>query len=79
MMRWIPLFLIFFVLFPTISVQARRGCCSHHGGISYCDTQQGRYVCRDGTYSPSCGCMKVTPPEKKVKQKEQQTTAKQQQ
>jgi hypothetical protein len=33
---------------------ARRGCCSHHGGV--CGCQGGRTVCCDGSYSPSCGC-----------------------
>ncbi len=37
-------------------VEAQRGCCSWHGGVSYCDSSAGRYVCNDGTYSPSCGC-----------------------
>lgn len=31
-----------------------RGCCSHHGGQAYCSN--GRWVCGDGTYSPSCTC-----------------------
>jgi len=35
---------------------AQRGCCSHHGGVAYCDNNIGRQVCRDGSYSPSCGC-----------------------
>lgn len=38
---------------------ARRGysgCCSHHGGVASCDDTVGRLMCRDGTYSPSCGC-----------------------
>lgn len=38
---------------------AGRGCCSHHGGQNYCDTSVGKWVCRDGTYSPSCTCQKV--------------------
>jgi hypothetical protein len=35
-------------------VIAKRGCCSHHGGVCGCsgDMQQ----CCDGTISPSCGC-----------------------
>lgn len=44
---------------PTL---AQQGCCSWHGGISYCDTSVGTYVCNDGTYSPSCGCAYVPPP-----------------
>lgn len=35
-------------------VSAGRGCCSHHGGQSYCSN--GRWVCNDGTYSPTCTC-----------------------
>ncbi len=35
-------------------VLAGRGCCSHHGGQAYCSN--GRWVCRDGTYSPTCTC-----------------------
>lgn len=55
--------LIVSFIFLTISlfwfpktVDARSGCCSWHGGVSYCDTSVGRYVCNDGTYSPSCAC-----------------------
>lgn len=32
----------------------QRGCCSWHGGVSGCSN--GRIVCNDGTYSPSCTC-----------------------
>ena len=39
-------------------IWAKQGCCSHHGGVSYC-SNNGRYVCNDGTYSPTCTC---TPP-----------------
>lgn len=35
-------------------VLAGRGCCSHHGGQAYCSG--GRWVCNDGTYSPTCTC-----------------------
>lgn len=30
-------------------------CCSQMGGISYCDSSAGRYVCKNGYYS-SCYC-----------------------
>lgn len=30
-------------------------CCSRMGGISYCDSSAGRYVCKNGYYS-SCYC-----------------------
>lgn len=33
---------------------ARRGCCSHHGGV--CGCTSGRAQCCDGALSPSCGC-----------------------
>lgn len=36
--------------------QAQRGCCSWHGGVAGCDSNIGRQICRDGTYSPSCVC-----------------------
>ncbi|MBJ6799927.1 hypothetical protein [Geomonas propionica] len=32
----------------------RRGCCSWHGGV--CGCSDGRVVCCDGSYSPSCTC-----------------------
>ncbi len=44
-----------FIIFP-VHVFAQQGCCSWHQGISYCDKTSGRYVCNDGTYSPSCTC-----------------------
>lgn len=36
-------------------VNAKRGCCSHHGGVAYC-ASNGRYVCNDNSYSPTCTC-----------------------
>ncbi len=49
------------LLVPLLSspVSAQQGCCSWHGGISHCDSSVGRYVCSDGTYSPSCGCYRA--------------------
>lgn len=52
--------IIAFTFSPSIAL-AQQGCCSWHGGISYCDSSVGRYVCNDGTYSPSCGCYRITP------------------
>jgi len=46
---------------PTL-VLAWRWCCSWHGWQSYC-ADNGRWVCNDGTYSPSCTC---TPPQKTI-------------
>lgn len=50
------LIVFFYLYFNPYVIQAKQGCCSHHGGVSGCDTSVGRYVCNDGTYSPSCGC-----------------------
>lgn len=36
-------------------LEAARGCCSHHGGMSG-QCSGGRVVCRDGSISPSCRC-----------------------
>lgn len=41
-------------LFPDVLI-ARRGCCSHHGGVSG-ECSGGRVVCNDGSLSPSCTC-----------------------
>ena len=50
---WAFTFLVGLMLTP--SAEAKRGCCSWHGWVSYC-ASNGRYVCNDGTYSPSCTC-----------------------
>lgn len=55
----VPILLISFLFILVGVAQAKSGCCSWHGGVSYCDTSVGRYVCRDNTYSPSCGCYKA--------------------
>lgn len=56
MKKIILILAIFIACIP--NVFAKRGCCSHHGGVSGCSTS-GRTVCNDGTLSPSCTC---TPP-----------------
>ncbi|MCI9585028.1 MAG: hypothetical protein HFH45_00080 [Bacilli bacterium] len=43
------------VLFTPLVVNAQRGCCSSHGGVDYCGSG-GKYICKDGTTSPSCTC-----------------------
>lgn len=53
-MKKISVFLIIFLIFPA-GVFARRGCCSHHGGVAGC-SPSGRQICADGTLSPSCTC-----------------------
>jgi hypothetical protein len=56
------LLIFFFISFIFLSpILATRGCCSWHGGVAYCDTSTGRYVCNDGTYSPSCTCTYIPP------------------
>lgn len=37
----------------------RQGCCSWHGGV--CGCQDGRDVCCDGNFSPSCTCNAMAP------------------
>ena len=44
------------IFFLSLTSQALAGCCSYHGGVSYCDWSVGREVCRDYTYSPTCTC-----------------------
>lgn len=46
--------LVVFIIFIE-NVDARRGCCSHHGGVAGCNSN-GRQICNDGTLSPSCTC-----------------------
>jgi hypothetical protein len=55
------------------NAQARRGCCSHHGGVNYCDRNQDRLVCMDDTYSPTCGCEMDANPSKQTAKSSQNT------
>lgn len=57
-MKKVVLVMLCFIVLNPINVNAQRGCCSHHGGVSGC-TSSGRTICSDGTLSPSCTC---TPP-----------------
>lgn len=50
----IGVFIFICIFFSIDKVLAGRGCCSHHGGQAYCS--DGRWVCKDGTYSPTCTC-----------------------
>jgi len=36
--------------------EARRGCCSWHGGVCGCSRDHNRLRCCDGALSPTCGC-----------------------
>lgn len=42
------------IIFP-LTISAKRGCCSHHGGVAGCHSS-GKQLCNDGTLSPSCTC-----------------------
>lgn len=50
-----------------VNVFARRGCCSHHGGVAGCGSN-GRQICNDGTYSPTCTCESYSSYTETVKQ-----------
>ena len=56
MKKWFVVVIILFL--SPIGVDARRGCCSRHGGVAGCNAN-GRQICNDGTLSPTCTC---TPP-----------------
>lgn len=47
--------LLLVAVFSPIYTLAGQGCCSRHGGQDYC-SDSGRWVCQDGTYSPTCTC-----------------------
>ncbi len=51
------LILIVMIIFTsnTSKTYAGRGCCSWHGGQAYCGSN-GKWICQDGTESPSCTC-----------------------
>ena len=51
---FIVVFIFICMFLSSDKVLAGRGCCSHHGGQAYCSG--GRWVCNDGTYSPTCTC-----------------------
>lgn len=54
MKQKIVLLLLVVILLPN-GVDAKRGCCSHHGGVAGCSAS-GRQICKDGTLSPTCTC-----------------------
>ena len=51
----VGVFTFFGLLMLSPSAEAKRWCCSWHGWVNYC-ASNGRYVCNDGTYSPTCTC-----------------------
>lgn len=47
--------ILFLSCVPVFNVYAGSGCCSHHGGQSYCSN--GRWICGDGSMAgPTCTC-----------------------
>ena len=55
MKKKIVLVLICVMLFSPLKIEAARGCCSHHWGVSGCSSSR-RQICKDGTLSPTCTC-----------------------
>ena len=54
--RFLPaLTLLLGGLFTEATYSACANCCASMGGIQYCDSSSGRYVCQNGYYS-SCYC-----------------------
>lgn len=51
--------LIPLLLLP-LQALAQSGCCSHHGGVSFCGSS-GFFACMDGSQSPTCTCSYVPP------------------
>lgn len=47
--------LAFFICGGLTFAKGNQWCCSWHGWLSYC-ASNGRWVCNDWTYSPSCTC-----------------------
>ncbi|MBQ6477696.1 MAG: G5 domain-containing protein [Bacilli bacterium] len=54
MKKLVVCFLLLVSCLP-INIYARRGCCSHHGGVAGCSSS-GRQICNDGSLSPTCTC-----------------------
>ena len=53
--RALPAFLLLLGLSIQTAYGACANCCAGMGGIQYCDSSAGRYVCHNGSYS-SCYC-----------------------
>ena len=43
-------------MFPITTTNAKRGCCSRHGGVCGC-SKYGKTICCDNTVSPTCTCI----------------------
>lgn len=53
-MRYIYIIILMIIIYVP-KVEAAQGCCSWHGGVDYCGNN-GYYICKDGSQSPSCAC-----------------------
>ena len=53
--RLAPAITLLLVMTTQVAYSVCRDCCADMGGISYCDSSAGRYVCQNGNYS-SCYC-----------------------
>ncbi len=54
MKKFLGVFILIIFVMP-ISVVGQSGCCSHHDGVAGCGAN-GKQICNDGTYSPTCTC-----------------------
>lgn len=52
---FIPIFALLLGMFSTAAFSVCPVCCADMGGIKYCDSSSGRFVCMNGYYS-SCYC-----------------------
>lgn len=53
--KFLFVIIIMFSILSFTNVDARRGCCSWHGGVSG-GCRYGKLICNDGTTSPTCTC-----------------------
>ena len=53
--RFLPAIALLLGLSTQVAYSACPGCCASMGGIKYCDSSAGRFVCQNGYYS-SCYC-----------------------
>lgn len=52
---WIVIF-VYGLCLANLEVNAKSGCCSHHGGVRGCNQSTGLNICADGSDSPTCTC-----------------------
>ena len=54
-MRFLMLSCLFFSTTAALAAGCSTSCCGGMGGIHYCDSSAGRFVCKNGDYS-ACYC-----------------------